>query len=209
MKWEMRPLAHWADPVTDPRRPSTAFRATWADTLKLLGRETELLGATLVVIQVDADESDIRRDGMLRARARVSHPGVAVSFESTHGPLRYATDTYEDASWGASLTGWQANVRAIALALEALRAVDRYGVSRRGEQYTGWAALPAGPAPAFTTADEALAWMRGKAGPGYVDAGPHLLYRGLAKRLHPDTGGDRDEWDRLDAARQLLNLGGQ
>jgi hypothetical protein len=39
---------------------------------------------------------------------------------------------------------WQHNVRAIALGLEALRKVDRYGITRRGEQYAGWKALPAG-----------------------------------------------------------------
>ncbi len=42
---------------------------------------------------------------------------------------------------------WQHNVRSIALGLEALRAVDRYGISRRGEQYAGFrAALTSGGA---------------------------------------------------------------
>lgn len=207
MRYEVRPLGHWTDPVTDPRRGATAFRATWADTLKLLERETEHLGATTVVIQVDADETDIRRDGMLRARARVGHPGVVVSFQSAHGPLRYATDTYEDASWSTSLTGWQANVRAVALALEALRAVDRYGVTRRGEQYQGWAALPAGPAPAFGSADEAHRWMREQADLG-TGADPVRLYRHLARRMHPDAGGNPADWERLTAAHELVSQAG-
>jgi uncharacterized protein (DUF58 family) len=38
-------------------------------------------------------------------------------------------DRYED---------WKDNLRAIALSLEALRAVDRYGVTRGNEQYRGW-----------------------------------------------------------------------
>ncbi|MGI8333446.1 hypothetical protein ACRYCC_26135 [Actinomadura scrupuli] len=207
MRYEIRPLGHWTDPVTDPRRGATAFRASWPDTLKLLERETEHLGATTVVIQVDADATDIRRDGMLRARARVGHPGVVVSFQSAHGPLRYATDAYEDAYWSTSLTGWQANVRAIALALEALRAVDRYGVTRRGEQYRGWAALPAGPAPAFTNADEALRWMKEKAHLP-ADTDPAKLYRTLARRYHPDAGGDPEDWARLSAAHELLDEAG-
>jgi len=42
---------------------------------------------------------------------------------------------------------WRHNVRSIALGLEALRAVDRYGISRRGEQYAGFrAALASGAA---------------------------------------------------------------
>jgi hypothetical protein len=52
--------------------------------------------------------------------------------------LVYATDACEH---------WQHNVRSIALGLEALRAVDRYGISRRGEQYAGFrAALTSGGA---------------------------------------------------------------
>jgi hypothetical protein len=50
------------------------------------------------------------------------------------------------------------NARAIALGLEALRKVDRYRITKRGEQYTGWSALP--PATpmgaAKMTADDAL-----------------------------------------------------
>lgn len=42
-----------------------------------------------------------------------------------------------------SCDNWQHNVRSIALALQALRAVDRYGVTRRAEQYRGWGKLPA------------------------------------------------------------------
>ncbi len=70
---------------------------------------------------------------------------VVISFVvfSLHGPLRYATDAHERQYAGLGMEGWQADVGAIALALTALRAVDRYGVSRRGEQYTGWRALPA------------------------------------------------------------------
>lgn len=159
------------------------------------------------MIQVDADEGQIRRDGMLYARARVDHPGIAISFTSRFGPLRYATDAYED-SWYSSkgLAGWQANVRAVALALEALRAVDRYGVSKRGEQYTGWRAIEA-PRPEFPTADAAAKWMR-----KYADDALNLgefptfgaLYRAMAKLMHPDKGAPRADWDRLDEARRVL-----
>jgi len=148
---------------------------------------------------------------MLHARARVGHPGVAISFTSRFGPLRYATDAYE--RWYShGLDGWQANVRAIALALEALRAVDRYGVTRRGEQYTGWRAIAA-PAPLFATPHDAETWMRGYAaelfgpdGAARYNGSLAPLYRAMAKRMHPDTGAPRADWDRLDAARRLLEL---
>lgn len=211
MRYQIRPLGAWTDPTTENRRSTGVFRATWDDTLKLLARETHLLGAEIVVIQVDADPSDIRRDGMLRARAHVGFPGVAVSFESDRGPLRFATDAYEQ-KWSGDLAGWQGNVRAVALGLEALRAVDRYGVTSRGEQYVGWAALPAGPSNGFPSADAALAWMRRtgvELGLLVEDVVPQVVYRRLARRLHPDAPtGDRELWARLDEARQLLKIGG-
>jgi hypothetical protein len=199
MRYEVRPLGHWTDPVTTDRKSAWTFRASWPSTLELLGRETELLGARLVVLQVDVTDAEIRRDGMVRANAKIKQPGVVISFDSTHGPLRYATDTYDS---------WQANVRAVALALQALRAVDRYGVTSRGEQYVGWKAL-APPITGFATAEDAVRWMAIQAVPHMEDAwgrSPRELYRFLAKRFHPDAGGDPADWDRLDAARQVLDL---
>jgi len=200
MRYEIRPFTggQWTDPTTIERRSAAAFRAPWGSTLDLLYYETEILGATLVVLQVDVTEGDLRRDGMLRANAKVGHPGVVISFESEHGPLRYATDAYDE---------WRANVRATALALKALRAVDRYGVTRRGEQYVGWRALAA-PVSGFASVDEAIRWMRERGGPGHVRTRPDLLYRVLAKRFHPDAGGDPGDWHRLDEARRLLDLTG-
>jgi hypothetical protein len=212
MRFETRPLGRWTDPETEDRKSSGVFRATWDSTLELLAREAEHLGAGLVVIQVDVTEVDLRRDGTLKMRARVNHPGVAVSFDSHHGPLRYATDVYEQ-QWSGSMPGWQANVRAIALALEALRAVDRYGVTRRGEQYRGWSALPSarpGSSVLFDDRESAEGWMRKAAAEEGINLWPSwdALYKALAKRMHPDLGGSADLWDRLDAAATLLGVRG-
>jgi hypothetical protein len=209
MRYQIRPLDTWTDPVTPDRRGSHLFRAGWDATLELLQREFDYLDGTgPIVVQVDAGQSDIRADGMLKARAHVSFPGVAVSFASRFGPLRYATDAY-DRQYSGTLAGWQANVRAIALALEALRAVDRYGVTRRGEQYQGWTALPAARAQSsrwFTDAGEALAWMKRCAGPDAA-GDPKALYRLLGRQMHPDMPeGSADLWERLDAAATILGL---
>ena len=205
MQYEVRPLVAWTDPETSPRRGSHIFKASWRDTLTLLGDEVDKLGGSLVVMQLDVREGDIRNDGMLRANAKVGHPGVAISFESSFGPLRYATDAHEREYGFAKLDGWQANVRAIALSLVALRAVDRYGVSRRGEQYTGWRALPASTGVTFPSADEALRWMRSQDGLEGEELPPGALYRKLARRWHPDAAtSDPGEWERLGAARLLL-----
>ncbi len=208
-RWQIRPLGNWTDPVTEARRGSHLFRAGWDASLELLQREADYLDVTgPIVLQVDVQQGDIRADGMLKARAHVGFPGVIVSFASRFGPLRYATDAY-DRWYGHGMSGWQANVRAIALALEALRAVDRYGVTRRGEQYQGWTALPAARAQGsshFTDPAEALAWMKRCAGPDATDDAK-ALYKLLGRRMHPDMpDGNAELWERLDAAAELLGL---
>lgn len=206
MRYEIRPLVAWTDAETKSRQIAP-FSAQWQSTLSLLGREVAHMGAKLVVIQLDVTEGDIRLDGMLRSDAKTGHPGAVVSFESRLGPLRYAADTYRGRA-----PAWQANVRAIALSLEALRAVDRWGVSRRGEQYAGWKAIDA-PKPEFADWRAAAEWMQ-----EYAISELHILqgtgndwnslYRAMARKMHPDNGAPRAEWDRLDEARRMLATAG-
>jgi hypothetical protein len=144
LQYVIRPLGTWTDPVTDKRHGSHLFRVTWDRTLRDLDYELRYLDATNVVFQIDVTEGDIRLDGMLRSNAKVGFPGVKIAFDSKFGPLTYATDAYEQQYGYSKHNGWQANIRAVALGLEALRAVDRYGITRRGEQYVGWKALPSG-----------------------------------------------------------------
>lgn len=75
-RFEIRPLGLWDRPVTENRASSGRFRSTWDQTVDHLTGEVDHLGGTLVVVQIDADATDIRRDGMLRARARVGFPGA-------------------------------------------------------------------------------------------------------------------------------------
>jgi hypothetical protein len=210
MRYEIRPLGPWLDPVTENRRSAALFRVTWDRTLRHLGREIEQLGGDLTVVQVDVTEAELRRDGMLRTHARVGFPGVRVSFDSMHGPLTYATDRYEQRYHG-DLQSWQANVRAIALSLEALRAVDRYGVSGRGEQYRGWTALA--QRPHEMTREQAAEFIAHWA--AWEHPNLDLLqrdrdtltwaYRKAASRVHPDiTGDDGDTMARLNAARDTI-----
>src|SRR3984957_9239709 len=198
MHWQIRPLGPWLGAVTGDRKSSGVFRANWDETLILLGDEVQALGGDgPVVVQADVTEADLRPDGMLKARAKIGDfPGVIISFNSKHGPLRYATDAYEQ-RWDGAMPGWQANVRAIALSLASLRAVDRYGVTKRGEQYTGWSALPAarpGGSVLFDSRESAETWMlksaveEGINGHGNWDD----LYKKLARRMHPDVTGSTD-----------------
>lgn len=122
------------EPLPGAQRRSN-FSASLSTTVDTLGSELIRLGAKRVVVMVALREEDIRLDGFPRADRRAAHPGVVLAFESKWGPLKYATAEYST---------WEDNLRAIALSMQALRAVDRYGVSKRGEQYRGWRQLPTG-----------------------------------------------------------------
>lgn len=189
------PLAAWPIASTSAydRRSRLTFKASWPQTLSLLEDELDKLNAKDIVIEAVLRREDIRIDGWPRANANPSHPGIILSFASKHGPLRYLTDRHEF---------WQHNVRAIALGLGALRAVDRYGITQRGEQYVGWKAIPQ------TTSTEGPIVLLSRVAdiPLALDGGTDTktLYRQALKKAHPDHGGSRELLEHVqDAGRKL------
>lgn len=171
----------WPGGQIDPR-PSP-FSATYGSTLRLLERELDAIQARSIVLQVALDASEIRQDGQPYARARARHPGIILAFDSRYGPLKYAT---------ASFTTWQDNIRAVALGLEALRKVDRYGITKRGEQYTGWRQLTSGSEMTLEQAEQVIA----RFGHGSI---PRAL-----RETHPDLGGNAEDFAEVDRARRLI-----
>lgn len=194
-----RPLPTWPHPATRSRR-WRPFKASWTNTMNLLDRELSHLGGRNVIIGIGLTERDIRLDGRPRADAREpAHPGVELSFDSRYGRLTYPTDI---------CSHWNDNVRSIALGLEALRAVDRYGVSQKGQQYAGWKELPTGigRGVVITGLDQAwdiLAQASGIPNPrALLDL--ERVWRAAAKLTHPDQGGDPDRFMRVQAAYELI-----
>jgi hypothetical protein len=183
-------------------RRRSQFKASWTRTMEQLQYELRMLDAIEpIVLEAGYQPREIRLDGLPRKGARPSDPAVIVSFSSRVGPLRYGCDTF---------TSHEDNLRGIALALEALRAVDRYGVTKRGEQYQGWSALPPAAEPGMSR-EEAEAFIRHAAarwGPGYDDREVDLkrAYRLAARQLHPDVSNNPEQWARLDRAAQVLGL---
>lgn len=204
MSYVVRPLGPWIGPITEPRIKSP-FKAGWTDTLILLERELVALGAPQSrpwVMQIDVSERWIRRDGELYERAQPDTPAVRVAFESRHGPLVYATDRF---------TYWQDNIRAVALSLEALRKVDRYGVAGRGEQYRGWQAIS--NRPAEMTPEQAAEFLAHWAQDTARFTADRILsdravrdqaLKRAARLTHPDLTGDPDTFARLTEARAIL-----
>jgi hypothetical protein len=197
MDVRFRPLPEWPYPPTKNRRSKWAFKAGWQNTLDLLQHELGLLRARDVIIGAGFREQDLRLDGWPRSNAQTpAFPGVEVSFDTpTHGRLVYGTDTCEL---------WQHNIRSIALGLEALRAVDRYGITRRG-----------GP----TTRGHAAAVIVQYGHPTASDVGHAIdrvlddtavrdrLIRQALKRTHPDAGGDPAAFRLVQEARRILEGG--
>jgi hypothetical protein len=209
MRLLFRPLGVWPRAkTTHPDR--SPFTAQWPDTVKLLEREIDyviLKSKPEVLIQVDAPEGAMRLDGGIRADARANFHGVMISFESKFGPQSYLCDKYMAPAWAnRGEQPWKDNVRAIAFGLEALRKIDRYGISDTGQQYQGWKALGAGiPLGAATmTYDEAERILQRYWDGVGDDRNWESLYRRGAKNLHPDAGGDVAEFKRLTEARDLL-----
>lgn len=214
MRYTTRPLSGWDGPRTpaDRRRSRYQFRAGWQSTLDLLERELSHLKARDVVLEADFREQDLRLDGMPRSNARQPlDPAVRIAFDSKHGPLLYQCDSYD---------GWQENVRAIALGLEALRAVDRYGITRRAEQYTGWRQIGAGPAivtdppmDRHRAAEVVVRWaypgvsavaMTEGLLTGSLDLAP--IARRAQRHAHPDSGerGSAEFFDLVQRAIKIL-----
>ena len=211
MEYQVRPITDFTVFTTRARKPNP-FRASWSQTLKRLGKELDLLSARNVVLELACEPGQVRRDGMLRADAKVTFPGVRIAFESKHGPLTYAVDTFEGRYY-SDPPDWQINVRAIALALEALRQVDRYGVTRSGEQYQGWKMIGAGPGTgvAMGGMTDAQAWdiLYGVAGIEECepDVSAVAAWRRARAAAHPDRNdGDRTAWDQVEQAARVLGL---
>lgn len=219
MKYSVRPISDrtWFGAMG---REASRFSAKWSSTIALLGHEIDLLEGRDVVLEIDVRETDLRLDGELRANARPASRAVAVAFESKHGPLIYRCDRFTT-SYAHQGPEWQHNVRAIALKLEALRAVDRYGAEAVGQQYTGFKQLGAGRAmPAsHMTRTEALSilgsWGRVSSGLPAIPA-EHVntdreslagLHRAARRAAHPDRNeGDQTDWDRVEHAAAVLGL---
>lgn len=221
-----RPLSDFPVPETPERRNARfvqhgkqrwdgswqAARPTpYTQTEQELDRELHRIGVTDAVLELDVRPEDFRLDGRIRAGASPRTPRVVLSFEHpAQGPIRMPCDTFSH---------WVDNVRAIRLALEALRAVDRYGVTRKAEQYRGWTALPAessaglnvsAAARVLVAYDPATAALDSK---GAALAAERLLasvgvarkaLRAAALATHPDAGGATERFQDVQAARTTL-----
>lgn len=135
----------------------------------------------------------LRNDGLPRAdyfRSQIHDKGVAVYFKSKGVDVVLCCDKWDTV---------ESNLHAIYLTIEALRAVERWGVSDfLSRSFTGFKALPAGPAPKkwFTF----FGWTDYPAITEDNYERAEEEYKRLAKELHPDRGGSTEKFQELVSA---------
>lgn len=203
LKATLRPISIWPEKLTI-NRTRARYTAPLADTLKVLEHELRELRAKSIVVEIAIREGDFRLDGFPRASAKAEHPGVILSFESKHGPLRIYFDGFTD---------WEYNLRAIAMHLEHLRKASMYGVGRTGEQYKGWKAITDTASDFFWPSDaarfivQAAGWDLNTMYVPVMNEETVCMdgYRLAAKKLHPDTeSGDEESFKKLQRAKEKM-----
>jgi hypothetical protein len=156
-------------------------RLTIADAVKRALAELDRLGARYAVISSNVE---IRQDGLPRSnRPEPDDPGVAVYFQLNGRPYCLPCDRYDRVA---------DNIAAIAHHIDATRAIERYGVGTVEQAFQGFAGLP----PPKTWR-QILGFNGGAVTVEQVDE----RYRELARRHHPDAGGDHGLMAEINAAR--------
>lgn len=169
-------------------RTSRRSRSRYSDRSVAMARieltdELRLMGARDVVI---SSNLQLRNDGLPRSGQRQPlDPGVAVYFKRKGADGCFACDTWlsvEDNLW------------AIVLTIRALRQIDRAGASDMLDRaFTGFQALPA-PSSEW--------WQVLGVESDVAEVLVRARYRELVKLHHPDAGGDRIQFERIQNAWQ-------
>lgn len=167
-------------PITTPRAEARLIEVL--DAFTKVGQDYRTTG-----IEIAADWSIGKLGGFLADghRGQSGDPGVVLSFVFDGMPMTLPCDRYD------SVAG---NLAAIAAHLEAIRGIERWGVSTVKQLLSAHAALPA-------TAGEGTRPWRAvlELGPSSSIDDVKTAFRRLALVRHPDRGGS-------DAAMTELNL---
>lgn len=176
-------------------RTRAPFKAHATKLWDLLDRELKLIQAKDVTLSGFWRARDFKRDGGIYADARPTEPGVVLEFVRGKDRMRFACDKF---------LVWLDNVDAIARALEALRMVDRYGVTS-GRQYEGFKALPSGGGIVVSEANLALTITSWAGVPAGTTITSDIVRRAKAK-AHPDAGGSHSDFIAVQEAAKRLGI---
>lgn len=168
-------------------RIRSKFKEELDRTQIFLNRELKLLGAQKIVI---SSNIPLRRDGGLFSEymsKKLEDPGIAVYFTYKGQEVVMCCDQY--------LYPWE-NMSGLARGIEAIRAMERYGVSEFMERaFTGFKALPE---PVDTSKWWDVLGIDKHANAVMIrDA-----FRKMVQVHHPDVGGSADMFNRVNKAYQ-------
>lgn len=201
MSPRFKPIERWPGDKTKLRRAAT-FKTRWDKTLQQLESELEHLRADGVVIQGYFTDYQISIAGWPKGGAAPSEPGIILTFTTKKNEtFNFPCDTFDD---------WRDNLRAVTLALEALRRIDRYGVTRHNEQYAGWKRLEAAGATAGKfdkhSAAQFLEQITGIHASSILNSPPTRdeAVKVARMRMHPDRGGSNEGFHAVEDARKVL-----
>lgn len=168
-------------------RIASRFDQNMSKAQSLLHKEVERLAATNLIVSTNLRA---RTDGMLYAadiNKKIDDPGVAIYFKLKGQETSMCCDQYERV--------WE-NMYALAKSIEALRAIDRWGVSEFMKKvFTGFAALP--------SPEESNWWDVLEVAPFASLEEIKNAYKKKAKQHHPDTGGNAESFHRIQQAYEM------
>lgn len=199
MKQEPRQAFPLAWPLGYKRttyRQNSPFRQSLDRSQRALHDEVRRMGGTNLVISTDLP---VRNDGGIYAAyldKLIPDPGVAVYFKYKGKEVVMCCDRYRRV--------WE-NIYALAKGIEALRGMERWGVSEFLDRaFTGFTALP----PAYGEVVRQKNWWEILLCSQHdTDAVVKDSYRMLAKKYHPDSpSGDTVRFQELNAAFEEAKL---
>lgn len=170
-------------------KKDSKFKTSFAVARDQMFRELKLMGVennyhnTKVILSTNIP---LRRDGLpLAGQSNPKDPGVACYFILRGKNMVFACDTYNKV---------EENLHAISKTIEAMRGIERWGASDLMERaFTGFAALP--------SPTKNKPWWE------VLQVKPHVsrefitdAYRFLARKHHPDIGGDPEIMAELNRA---------
>lgn len=182
---------HWPDgyPRSNYKKRS-AFRCTFSGAVKGITHEIRLMGGKNPIISTNIP---IKKDGFPYSATtfrKPDDPGVAVYFTYENEQIVLACDKW---------TNIEENMQAICKALEAMRGIERWGVTDMLKRaFTGFKALPNG-----VTEYNNEPWFKvlhvSKTAPEEM---VKTAYRHLVKKYHPDNldTGDSKMFEKIQAA---------
>lgn len=175
---------HW--PIgykRSPQRIFSRFKVTMDKSQRFLREEIKRLGGTDLIVSTNIP---IRKDGGMYAdwmNKKIDDPGVAIYFKYKGKDISMCCDQYTKI--------WE-NVYALGKGIEALRGMERWGVSDFIDRaFTGFAALP-DPDNKEESCYEILGVM-----PWATEEEINKAYKDLCKIRHPDKGGSTDAFTQL------------